>query len=175
VLTVNMVVYLDNDVASGLTRRDLPNIEGGALDQLVEWAQKGRVTLGTSRQSLREMERAPARYRDNLKRGLANMPLAQDDHRVLGSFTVVDQYGGCIANPLVTDVVDEPLYSELLVAGLKPDDAKHFMYAAHNRFAWFLTCDAGILGRSRNLEKLCPSIHVGRPSELVAELRAVGS
>ncbi|MBK5294141.1 MAG: hypothetical protein JJE04_20995 [Acidobacteriia bacterium] len=172
---MNLLVYLDNDVASGLTQRDLPDVEGEALDQLVEWDQKGRVTFGTSRQSLREMERAPAPHRDNLKRGLANVPLAQDDHRVLDSFTVVDPYRGCIANPLVTDVVDGPLYAKLLVAGLKPDDAKHFMYAAHNHYAWFLTCDRDFLRRIPELEKLCPSIRVGKPSQLVAWLRAVGS
>jgi hypothetical protein len=43
---------------------------------------------------------------------------------------LTDPYWGCICSPLVTDIVDEPLMSNLIAAGLEIDDAKHLMYAS---------------------------------------------
>ena len=124
-------VYLDNNVGSAIRRRDCEPAEIDAILQLLEWGRAGVIMLGTSRQSLREMERAPPQNRGDLKEGLTDLEIAKDDHKLLGSYTLTDPCGGYICNPLVTDIVDEPLYSRLLDAGLKPDDAKHFMYAVH--------------------------------------------
>ena len=166
-------VYLDNDVASAISRRDLDEAELEAIDQLLEAKRSGNLDLGTSRQSPREMERAPSQHQAKLKTGLSELALAEDDHKVLGFHMQTDQYGGCISNPLVTDIVDDQLYSDLLVAGLKKDDAKHLMYAVHNGYERFLTCDGGILSRKTAIEKRCPSIRIQKPSELVAKLSAV--
>jgi len=91
-------VYLDNDVASAISRRDLDKAELEAIDQLLEAKRSGNLDLGTSRQSPREMERAPSQHRAKLKTGLSEVAEAEDDHKVLGFHTQTDQYGGCITN-----------------------------------------------------------------------------
>jgi hypothetical protein len=120
------------------------------------------------------MERAPGRYQGALKAGLGQLGQAKDDHGVLGSFTVTDQYGGCVVNPLVSDLVDEPLYVRLLALGLQRDDAHHLMYAVHNRYQWFATLDGDFWKHRTNLEEACGlRIRIRQPAELVAELAAV--
>lgn len=167
-------VYFDNDVASAVSRRDWDKAELDAIDRLLEAKRAGKIALGTSCQSPREMERAPTPHQAKLKTGLSELDLAKDDHKVLGFHTQTDQYGGCISNPLVTDIVEDQLYSDLLAGGLRTDDAKHLMYAVDNGYQRFLTCDNGILSRRVGLEKRCPSIRIQRPSELAAELSVVG-
>ena len=168
-------IYLDNDVSSAITRRDLEKAELDALDLLIDCKRRKRIILDTSRQSPREMERAPAQYHGNLKKGLVELGQAAKDHKFLGSYTLSDQYGGSITNPLVTDIVDEPLYSQVLATGLKSDDSKHLMYASHNHYERFVTCDGNFLNRRADLERLCPSIRIQRPSELVAEFSFIAS
>jgi len=165
--------YLDNDVTSALNKYNNEKREKKEIDavkQLKEWNKAGKVFLGTSRQSLREIERAPAQYQVDLKNGFTSLDIAQDDHKVLGSYTLADRYGGYICNPIVTDIIDEPLYFQLQKVGLKIDDAKHFMYAAHNRYERFVTWDKNFLNRRTELRRICPSIQIQKPSELVAEL-----
>jgi hypothetical protein len=169
-----MRVYFDNDVASAISRRDWEAAELNAIDQLLEWHRAGRIVVGTSRQSAREMERAPSRHQANLKTGLAELDISTDDHRVLGFYSLTDQFGGFISNPMVTDLVNEPLYADLLDYGLKPDDAKHLMYAVHQGYQLFLTCDRGILSRRADIESRCPPLKVQKPSELIAELTSIG-
>jgi hypothetical protein len=171
--SVTMKVYFDNDVVSAISRRDGDVAELRAIDQLREEARAGRIVLGTSRQSQWEMERAPPHHQAKLKTGLSGLNVSEDDHKLLGFYSLTDQYGGFISNPMFTDIVDEQLYSYLLDCGLKPDDAKHLMYAVHTGHERFLTCDRGILYRRSDLEKRCPSIRVQKPSELVAELSIV--
>ena len=86
-------IYLDNDVASATSRRDWDKAELDPIDQLVEWHRDSKIVLGTSRQSPREMEGAPAEYQDKLKKGLSELGLAADDHRVLGFSTLIDRFG----------------------------------------------------------------------------------
>ena len=166
-------VYLDNDISSAISRRDLSETELVALDQLLELARAGKIALGTSRQSHREMERAPSKYQGQLKRGLTGLDIASDDHRLLGFSTSSDQYGGFFAGPLITDIVDEQLHAKLLGVGLKRDDANHFMYAVHNGFEWFVTKDHNFLNRSDLLASLSPSITICTPTKLVSELSRV--
>lgn len=165
-------VYLDNNVASAITQRDGASIELVALDQLREWNQSGKIVLGSSRHTLREMERAPARYQDSLRAGLADVEVSANDHRVLGSFTQMDQFGGCVCNPMVSDVIDEPLYADLIAFGLDADDAKHLMYATQNDFDYFVTNDSDFLRRRSSIETRCSPIRVRKPSEMVSEFSA---
>jgi predicted nucleic acid-binding protein len=158
-------VYLDNDVSSAISRRDLPQSEMLALDQLLEWGRDRRIVLGTSRQSHREMERAPAQYQPQLKSGLTGLDIASDDHKLLGFST-----SRFFVGPLITDIVDEHLHASLREAGLRGDDANHFMYAAHNGFERFVTVDGDFLARADVLASLRPSVGVCKPSELVSEL-----
>jgi hypothetical protein len=116
------------------------------------------------------MERVPEQYRDGLKQGLAGLNISQDDHVVLGVNTSSDRYGGYICQPLVSDLIDEPLYSRLRAAGLEKDDAKHLMYAFHQGYEWFVTKDHHFLNQRDALEALCHTIQIRTPSELVAEL-----
>jgi hypothetical protein len=76
-------VYLDNDVVSEKTRRQCDATDLAAIDQLYEWGASGRISLGGSRHSLREMERAPPHYQPGLMDGLTGLELAKDDHKVL--------------------------------------------------------------------------------------------
>jgi hypothetical protein len=161
--------YLDNDVSSAISRRDLDKAELDAIDKLLDWKRSGKIIIETSRHSLREMERAPFQYRAKLKEGIADLSLAKDDHRVLGFHMQSDLYS-CIACPLVTDIVDEQLYSDFRNAGLKMDDAQHLMYAVHNGYRRFLIGNKDFLGRRVALEKRCPSIHIQKPSEAVSQL-----
>lgn len=158
-------IYFDNDVSSAITRRDLSDVEIIALDQLLAWRDARKFLLGTSRQSHREMERAPSQHQHQLKAALAGLDIASDDHKLLGFST-----SRFFAGPLITDIVDEELHAKLLATGLKKDDAHHFMYAAHNGFAWFVTMDRNFLNRSDVLASVCPSIGVCKPSELVSKL-----
>jgi hypothetical protein len=164
-------VYLDNDVTSAITQRDQKDpAEAAAIDRLLEWSDS-KVELATSRQSPREMERAPVGYQAGLKAGLSGLQIAVNDHQVLGSFNLSDPYGGCVCNPIVTDVVDDALYSGLISTGLRPDDAKHLMYAVHNGYQRFLTWDKHFLSRKAELATLCPSIDIQKPSEFVAAMQ----
>lgn len=165
-----MRVYFDNDVASAISRRDWDTAEQDAIDRLLEWNRAGRIVLGSSRQSAREMERAPLQHQAQLKTGLSGLNISTDDHRVLGFYSLTDQLGGFVSNPMVTDVVNESLYSDLTSYGLKADDAKHLMYAVHQGFQRFLTCDRGILNRRAAIENRCSTLKVQKPSEFVAEL-----
>ena len=140
-----------------------------AIDKFLGWKSADKIIVKTSRHSLREMERAPFRYRANLKEGISDLGLAKDDHRILGFHTQSDLYG-CISYPLITDKVDEKLYSDLREFGLKNDDAQHSMYVIHNGYHRFLTCDKAIIGRRIDLEKRFPLIRLQKPSEAVAEL-----
>jgi hypothetical protein len=58
-------IYLDNDVSSAITRRDLEKAELDALDLLIDCKRHKRIILDTSRQSPREMERAPEISRES--------------------------------------------------------------------------------------------------------------
>ena len=165
-----MPIYFDNDVASTVSRRDRDASDLAAVDKLLELGRSHAISIATSRQSTREMERAPAAHQRQLKSGLGEMAITPDDHRVLGSHTLTDLYGGCICNPLVTDIVDEGLYSKLRGAGLKDDDAKHLMYASHNHCDRFLTWDRNFLSRRSTLRALCPSLQIQAPNEFVREM-----
>jgi hypothetical protein len=168
-------VYLDNDVTSAISRRACERAELAAVDQLLEWKRAGKIILDTSRQSPREMDRAPREHQDGLKEGLADLGMAPIDHQALGSYTLTDPYGGSICNPLVKDIVDESLYSDFLATGLGADDAKHLMYAVHNGYERFVTWDRHFINRRTILEKRCPAILIRKPSELVGELSKAGN
>lgn len=65
-----MKVYLDNNVVSGIARRDLPQPERDAIEKTCSELQAQRIEVGASRHSTRELERAPREFHDQLKRGL---------------------------------------------------------------------------------------------------------
>jgi hypothetical protein len=170
-------VFLENTVVSTRTRHNCGQEELAAIDQLYEWNKSGEIDLGeyelgTSRHTQREMERAPAQHQAKLKSALEGLDIAKDDHKVVDSHAQTDPLGGCISNVFSTDTPDEELYSKLRGTGLDEDDAKHLLYAVGNKYERFVTLDIKhFLSRRHKLEKLCPSIRIRKPSELVEELR----
>ena len=100
-----------------------------------------------------------------------DISMVQGDHRLLG-FSHID-YGqrGFIANPIVTDIVNEELFAHLSVLGLEDGDAKHVMYAVANDCQLFVTLDTrDILPHRKAIEAVCRGMRILKPTELVAEL-----
>jgi hypothetical protein len=168
-----MRVYYDNVIASGLVTRDIaPDSERVAVDEIEAAHAAGQIKRVTSRESWREQERT----RDDTRRSRLEsardlVSVVQADHRVLEFANIDGPFGTIAANPIVTDLVDEPLFADLKALGLKDADARHFMYAAANSCDCFITLDPDFLGRKQMLEERCPSLRVMKPSELAAELR----
>jgi hypothetical protein len=162
-------ICADNDVASAKQKRDLRSAEMTALDRIFELHDQRKLVLEISMQSLREMERAPAKYQNELKMAVAKIGTAKENSKLLGFATMSDQYGGFSTQPLVTDLVDEKLYASFGSMGLLEDDAKQLMYAVHNGYDRFLTCDRDFLNRRSDLEKHCGSLRIQTPAEFVEE------
>jgi hypothetical protein len=168
-----MRVYYDNVIASGLvTGRIWPDAEKTALSEVETARENGTIKRVTSRESWREQERT----RDDARRAQLQsarelVSVVQADHRLLGFSNVYGPYGTVAANPIVTDVIDEQLFTDLMSLGLKESDARHFMYAAANSCDRFVTLDSDFLDRRHLLQARCPSLVVVTPSELAAELR----
>jgi hypothetical protein len=76
-------------------------------------------------------------------------------------------------NPMVTEIVDEGLFSSLKKAGLSDGDARHLMYAIHNKCDRFVTLDTrDLLPKRWDVAPLCRGTKIVTPSELAAELSA---
>ena len=162
-----MKVYLDNVIVSGKVRADLEPNEMTAVEELYRLAERHCLEKVTSRETWREQDRTPdLDIRSALQDSRGDVAVVQDDHRLLGYSYLQDQYGGFIANPLVTDIVDEPLLEMLINAGLKNADPWHLMYATDR----FVTLDRGFLDRRVLLEGYCPGIRIVKPTELVAQV-----
>jgi len=168
-------VYFDNSAASRISNPGSADAtELAAVQQLCAWGQAGIIDLGISRQTIREMEGAPPQNQANLKLGISGFDLAPDDHKILGIHTQHDRRGTIAVCPMVSDIVDEPLYAALRACGLNDGDAKQLLYVVTNGFAWFVTLDDDFLNCSSALETNCGSIRIRKPSELVAEISARG-
>jgi hypothetical protein len=74
----------------------------------------------------------------------------------------------------VTEVVDDPLLAAFTTAGLKDAaDARHLMYAVHNKCNRFVTTDPHFLTRRAKLTPLTRGLLIKKPSELAAEMAAL--
>ncbi len=168
-----MKVYLDNVIASGKVLSDLePPDEMAAVRTIEKCASQGALDVCTSRESWREQSRTrDGAKRETLEQARSDIPVVEKDHEVLGFSLQQDQYGGFIASPLVTDVVDNELFNDLRSQGLDDQDARHLMYAACNGCERFVTLDPDFLTRRVGLEARCKGIRIVKPSELVAELQ----
>ena len=109
-----MKVYLDNVIASGRVLSDLqPADEMSAVRTIEQLASQGALDWCTSRESWREQERT----RDSTRRAMLeearlDVPVVEKDHEVFGFSCLSDQYGGFISNPMITDVIDGPLFND---------------------------------------------------------------
>jgi hypothetical protein len=167
-----MRIYLDNMIVSALVRGDLAEpSEMEALRSIWTAACFSKLEVVTSRESWREQERTKSdETREELRSARAAVDVVLDDHRLLGFNTIDYGYGGFIASPLLTDIVDEVLFATLRNLSLKDADARHLMYAVVNRCVRFVTTDPDFIGRREAIEGTCPTIRIVRPSELLAEI-----
>jgi len=171
-----MKVYLDNVIVCGRVRNDLDPIEVAAVRRMEAAKDGGQLNIVTSRESWREQDRTKDQaLRSQFHQDRPNVPVVTDDHRVLGIHNSQDHLGGFSVCPLVTEVVDEELLRELKRAGLKDADARHLMYATHNTCDRFVTTDPHFLDQRADLEALCRGVLIRKPSELAAELAAMGN
>jgi hypothetical protein len=167
-------IYLDNNLASAISRRDQCPMQQACLDRLIDAHANGHVEIRISRHTDREMEKAPSKYQANLKKGIKDIGRVFNDHKVLDFFELSDPYGGFIFNPIVTDIPDPSLFTNLCSNGLDYDDAKQVLDAALNGMTFFVTCDKKILHRRNQIESLLASVSrtmvIGNPCEVCAEL-----
>jgi predicted nucleic acid-binding protein len=169
-----MKVYLDNVIASGIVNGDLdPPEEMDAVHALVKADEKGQIEIYTSRWSWKEQDRTSKDLvRVRLKESRGKIEVVADDHRVLGSWNLEGpRFGTVSTNPMVTDIVDEGLFSDLKKAGISDGDARHLMYAVHNKCDRFVTLDCrDLLPKRSDVAPLCRRTKIVKPSELAAEL-----
>lgn len=168
-------LYFDNCICSGIVLRDLASAEMQAADKIVDAQKAGTVKICTSRQAHVEQERTRSpTARAALGAHRADVERIADDHVVLGFSSMGDQYGGFIASPLVSDVVDAPLLASLKSEGLKEGDARHLMYAVAHGCDWFITTDPDFgIGEPllrAALEIHCRGLRIRAPSEIVTTL-----
>jgi predicted nucleic acid-binding protein len=171
---VCMLVYLDNVIVCGRIRFDLSAIEMSAVQHIEQASLAGLVKVATSRESWREQDRTRDKtVRSELEQDRPNIQVVADDHRLLGFHHQQDHLGGFVTCPMITDVVDDALLTTFQTAGLKGADARHLMYAVHNRCDRFVTTDPHFLDRRATLERSCRGLRIVRPSELSIELAAI--
>jgi len=172
-----MRVYFDNVAASGRVLEDLvPASEMEALREIERAHFAGQIKRVTSRESWREQERTkdPTK-RAKLDAARTEVSVVASDHVVkgVGNISGLYGYGTTVVHPLVTDIIDDALFTDLRKIGLRDGDAKHFMYAFANMCDRFVTLDPDFLDRRTALETRCKTLRIVKPTELAAELRCV--
>ena len=165
-----MKIYCDTDTLPHNIRHVDRKSQGelAALQQLAE-----KNLMFGSRAVLRElMNTTKQTLRNYLIVDYEALEPIPKDEKLLGFYMQTDQYGGCITNPMISDVQDERLREELTQHGLKLRDAEHITQAVCNGCDVFLTRDEHtIINRHRAwLETRFPTLKVRLPSELLVEL-----
>ena len=84
--------------------------------------------------------------------------------------------GAVSSNPIVSDILDENIYNELIRRGLDPGDAHHITHAVRNDCDVFLTRDEETIINTHGawLEEKFKGLKIRRPSELLADIEASG-
>jgi predicted nucleic acid-binding protein len=157
-------LYLDSNIVSAIAKDDEP-AEAAALDRLLEAKDEGKVRLVTSELTLREINAYQGHRHPQLVRTfrlLEKVPIVRWDDLV-GMHSYGDKRTW-ITTPLIENDAD---YSALLTLGLKTVDAQHVFVAWKQACDRFLTCDGGILHRSRDIQKRFALI-AQKPSVFVA-------
>ena len=170
-----MKVYLDNVIVSGIVRGDLqPTEEMAAVHALAKADEKGQIEIYTSRWSWEEQDRTSNDLvRTKLKESRGKIEVVADDHRVIGFWNQEGRFGTVSTNPMVTEIVDERLFYNLKKAGISDGDARHLMYAIHNKCDRFVTLDTrDLLPKRSDVAPLCRGTKIVKPSELASELSA---
>jgi hypothetical protein len=166
---VVLKVYMDNVVASAITKKDLePAEEQEALEAILIPSDK--FGLYVSPQCNREMDRIPnEEHRRERTAGIAGYPHVKDVYLILGFQSPLDWRIGGAVGPLIDDKPDRKLYEWLRSLGLDENDAMHMMYAIHNTCDIFLTNDRkNFSSRREKIQERYPSIKVTWPTEFRA-------
>ncbi len=167
-----MKIYCDTNTLPHNIRDPGYNIQG-ERDALKELADK--FDLFSSKFVLKEvMKTCDETQRDYLIVDYRALKPVPKDERFQGAYTLFDQYGGYIENPLISDVQDEALVNELTDQGLKNGDPEHIVQAVCNECDVFLTCDKKTIIKPHRewLEKRFPTLRIRLPSELLDELNS---
>ena len=98
--------------------------------------------------------------------GLHELPRVTTDHILIGFSSQDMGYRGFVSAPLVSDVIDEPMFSKVTSIGLKEADARHFVNAVHEECGIFLTTDPDFHDIRESLQALYPSIRIFTPIQL---------
>ena len=165
-----MKIYCDTDTLPHNIRHADEKSQGelAALKQLAEkYSMFGSLVI------LRElMNTTKQTQRDYLIVDYQALEPIPKDEKLLGFYMQTDQYGGCITNPMFSDVQDEALREELTRRGLDLRDAEHITQAVCNGCGVFLTRDERTIINPHRawLETRFPTLKVRLPSELLAEL-----
>jgi hypothetical protein len=165
--------YFDTCIQSGRSLGDLKPAEMKAVRALEKAEREDKIKIVTSPETHREQERTnDTMKRAQLVQSQGDTPVVLKDHTLLGIHNQMDHLGTVCVTPMLSEIVDGPLFDSLIAAGLKKADARHLMYAAHpdNACDWFVTTDPDFTDRRAQLESLCPGLRIAKPSELVIEL-----
>ena len=159
-----MKTYLDNDIVSAIVKDDNAN-ESGAIDKVLAAFEAGRLDLVTSDVTREEIEDYQGRAKTSLERTLRLLKKVPyiESHKLLGSHSYGDERTW-INSPIIED---DPTVKRLREMGVKPIDAHHLMVAIKSHCDVFLTCDGGILHRSKEIKNVF-SIEPLSPSALCA-------
>ncbi len=168
-----MKIYCDTSTLPHNIRHADEKSQGelAALKQLAE-----KYSMFGSRVVLRELiSTTEQTQRDYLIVDYQALEPIPKDEKLLGFYTQTDQYGGCITNPMISDVQDERLREELTQHGLKLRDAEHITQAVCNGCDVFLTRDERTIINPHRawLETRFPTLKVRLPSELLVELASL--
>lgn len=169
-------VYLDTMMASAMFGGPLADSnEHSALQKLVTFQQSTRIEFFYSAEVLREIERTRNQaLKAQLSKGLATLERVKSDHVVVGFHSQNLGHLGYITCPLVSDVVDESMFTALTALGFKKEgekrDARHFINAVHNRLDVLLTTDTLLMTLRSDLQTRYPSTRIMKPTELLTDL-----
>jgi len=164
-------VYCDTNTLRHNIEKD-PK-EKKAFDSLLNYESQGRIVMIGSKGILRETEKTPD---DQQKKGLRQdydqLKAVANDEKILGHQSQPDPYRGHSAQPFVSDVQDETIFSKLLGFGVGRSDAQLLTQAICNDCHVFLTRDKkSIIRPHRHKIEACFPIRVMTPLELVRLLR----
>ena len=122
------------------------------------------------------MNTKDASKRDQLIAEQAALKPLPKDEKLLGFHTTSDQRGGFVCFPMIADVQDETIRTELIARGLKQRDAEHITQAVCNDCDVFLTRDERTIINPHRawLEQRFPKLKVRLPSELLACIQKAG-
>jgi hypothetical protein len=166
------LAYCDtSSLLSNLTKTRAPKPEEAqALSRLLQFHAEEKLKLMRSNVIVRELEKTkdPNQRRNLLSDFVNLMPVAKDEN-VCGFAELTDPYGGHISNPLVSDVQDEKMVSDLLNTITGRKDAEHLTQAITNGCDYFLSDDGELLKHALTIEKKY-GIRILKPSDLARQM-----